>query len=339
MNYRFISQDEYVNYYLRHAIPYEGFVTGLGYAYCQYNMFSPTVYNPNGQMFWDRFPPTLLIQAIDSSDYMKERSLNISSEEISKLVLRTNLMGDTVVNLGNGKEVTIPKNATHKVNVCVNDTGSQVNISVSVTVDNENGMISASTECRLKDFPFVFMPSNTYLPVCMNDREINNKQASFDWFDATNFALGAASIYNIFPSQYLKYNEIWHVKKSGEVSTIFNRKKWNNPGAKYWRGKQVEPFTRARSIGKVLRKLGFAALGADIFLSGELKPSHAINGGMIGISWTGWGTIVAGIWFIADYGTMGYNWLFNDEAKGIGDIIDNLVEEEFGRLEFYEGLY
>ena len=35
---------------------------------------------------------------------------------------------------------------------------------------------------------------------------------------------------------------------------------------------------------------------------------------------TGVGTIIAGVWFIADYGTMGINYIFTGEAKGISDI-------------------
>jgi hypothetical protein len=58
-----------------------------------------------------------------------------------------------------------------------------------------------------------------------------------------------------------------------------------------------------------------------------------------GASTTGVGSIVAGIWFVADFGTMGVNYLFYDEAKGLGDIID---ETNFGKaitIKMYEGLY
>jgi hypothetical protein len=36
-------------------------------------------------------------------------------------------------------------------------------------------------------------------------------------------------------------------------------------------------------------------IGADILLSGEIKPSHLINGAMLGVSTTGVGTIIAGV--------------------------------------------
>lgn len=56
---------------------------------------------------------------------------------------------------------------------------------------------------------------------------------------------------------------------------------------------------------------------------------------MIGVSGMGIGSIVAGAWFIADYGTMGVNYLLNGEIKGLGDIIDDKV----GTYEMYDGLY
>ena len=36
---------------------------------------------------------------------------------------------------------------------------------------------------------------------------------------------------------------------------------------------------------------------------------------MLGVSTTGVGTIIAGVWFIADYGTMGINYIFTGEDK------------------------
>lgn len=80
-------------------------------------------------------------------------------------------------------------------------------------------------------------------------------------------------------------------------------------------------------------------LVADIALSGDIKPSHIINGAMLGASTTGVGSIVAGIWFVADFGRMGVNYLIYNEARGLGDIID---ESNFGRavtVKMYDGLY
>ena len=79
-------------------------------------------------------------------------------------------------------------------------------------------------------------------------------------------------------------------------------------------------LAKARNISTKLTHAGAVLIGADILLSGEIKPSHLINGAMLGVSTTGVGTIIAGVWFIADYGTMGINYIFTGEAKGISDI-------------------
>ena len=77
---------------------------------------------------------------------------------------------------------------------------------------------------------------------------------------------------------------------------------------------------KARNISTKLTHAGAVLTGADILLSGEIKPSHLINGAMLGVSTTGVGTIIAGVWFIAGYGTMRINYIFTGEAKGISDI-------------------
>ena len=92
---------------------------------------------------------------------------------------------------------------------------------------------------------------------------------------------------------------------------------------------------KARNILTKFTHAGAVLIGADILLFGEIKPSHLINGAMLGVSTTGVGTIIAGVWFIADYGTMGINYIFTGEAKGISDMID----ESIGTYELYEGIY
>lgn len=92
---------------------------------------------------------------------------------------------------------------------------------------------------------------------------------------------------------------------------------------------------KSRNILTKFTHAGAVLIGADILLSGEIKPSHLINGAMLGVSTTGVGTIIAGVWFIADYGTMGINYIFTGEAKGISDMID----ESIGTYELYEGIY
>ena len=63
--------------------------------------------------------------------------------------------------------------------------------------------------------------------------------------------------------------------------------------------------------------------------------SHGINAFMVGISFTGVGAIVAGVYFVADFATSGVNLLVNGEAKGLGDLTD----EYFGTVKLYDGIY
>ncbi|WP_202974468.1 RHS repeat domain-containing protein, partial [Chryseobacterium elymi] len=153
-----------------------------------------------------------------------------------------------------------------------------------------------------------------------------------------NAAVGAAATANIPRSGFFKYNELWHQTKTRGISYAWEGK-WKNPGAKYWRGQQVKGFQGARSLGTKLTAAGGVLLVADVAMSGELKPSHAINGAMLLASTTGIGSIVAGVWFVADMGTMGVNYLINREAKGLGDMIDESVANEYGKFEMYDGLY
>jgi hypothetical protein len=54
---------------------------------------------------------------------------------------------------------------------------------------------------------------------------------------------------------------------------------------------------------------------------------------------SGFGSLVAGGWFIADYGILGINYLLGNGAVSLGDMIDN---SSFGKkytYEMYDGLY
>jgi RHS repeat-associated protein len=147
-----------------------------------------------------------------------------------------------------------------------------------------------------------------------------------------NTSVGALSTSTVYTGKYYKWNDAWHYFK-------------NKPNAYFWQNRfkqlkgirtiQANKVAGARNLSGKLTKIGGVLIAADIVLSGELKPSHAINAAMLAASTTGVGAIAAGIWFIADFGTMGVNYLLNGEAKGIGDMID----ESVGTIELYEGVY
>ncbi len=56
---------------------------------------------------------------------------------------------------------------------------------------------------------------------------------------------------------------------------------------------------------------------------------------MLGLSFTGYGAIIAAGWVVVDLGVGGYNYFAHGEWQSLGDIIDKNV----GTIEMYEGLY
>ncbi len=63
--------------------------------------------------------------------------------------------------------------------------------------------------------------------------------------------------------------------------------------------KTYENITRNNRLGVA----GGLVIAGDVLYNSEVKASHAINAVMTGIAFTGWGAHVAGIWFVADFGT------------------------------------
>ena len=151
---------------------------------------------------------------------------------------------------------------------------------------------------------------------------------------AVNTSVGIVSDYMVYQGAYHKWNNVWHKTKTAGTAWCWQTK-WNNPGAIRHRNNQLKTVAKPRSLSTKLSKAGGVLIIADIGLSGELKPSHVINAALLAASSTGVGTLAAGIWFIADFGTMGVNYIFIGEAKGIGDIIDNSI----GTVEMWEGVY
>ena len=138
----------------------------------------------------------------------------------------------------------------------------------------------------------------------------------------------------MFHAKYLTYNELWHLTKTRGLATAW-QSKWSKPGAQYWRTQQLKPLAGARKLSGTLTKAGFVMVGADILLSGEIKPSHGINSFMLGISFTGYGAIIAAGWLVVDMGVGGYNYFTHGKWENLGDILD----KKLGKIELYEGLY
>ena len=155
-------------------------------------------------------------------------------------------------------------------------------------------------------------------------------------FFTANTAVGTISTANIPGTGVFKYNEVWHQTKTRGTSYVW-KKKWKNPGANYWRGQQIKPYQSARNLGNHLTKAGGVLLVADIAMSGQIKTSHLINAGMLTISTTGIGSIIAGAWFIVDMGVGGINYLNGDGFRTLSDIIDDSTGGSL--IDMYNGVY
>ncbi len=136
----------------------------------------------------------------------------------------------------------------------------------------------------------------------------------------------------------LKSNELWHFQKNGTVTHPW--KKMSN-GASHWKNNLVrhhrstfQSSAKAKAIfPSAMSYAGRFLLAADIGLTGEIKPSHVVNAVFLGASATGVGVIFSGVYFIADIGTKIIS------GRSIGERLDGWVENNYGRLKLYEGVY
>ncbi len=151
-----------------------------------------------------------------------------------------------------------------------------------------------------------------------------------------NIGAGILSLEDLRRTKTLTSNELWHLQKNGAVTHPW--KKMRN-GASHWKNNlaqshrvSAQTASKAKAL-KGLGKLGPGLLLADVAMSGEIKPSHAVNAVLIGASTTGVGAIFAGIYFIADIGT-GFV-----TGSSISERLDGWAADNVGTLELYEGLY
>ena len=62
-------------------------------------------------------------------------------------------------------------------------------------------------------------------------------------------------------------------------------------------------MSATKSLSNKLGVVSGAVIVGDVLYNSEIKASHGINAVMAGISFTGVGAVVAGVWFVADFGT------------------------------------
>lgn len=159
----------------------------------------------------------------------------------------------------------------------------------------------------------------SYDPLLSNPREVLKTG-----LQVSNFSVGGLSLWKVYQGKYLQWNELWHKTKTAGYAFRW-QKRWDNPGARYWRSKNISTVSNSRKWATRATKVGGVLLVADIALTGEIKPSHAINAAMLGASTTGVGSIVAGVWFLADTGTLLFNLAVYQENKSLSDIIDQSI--------------
>jgi hypothetical protein len=333
---RFISEEEYVSRYMRQAVPYEGFIVGKGYAYYYYNAIFPTTAAQNGAMFWDRYTPTFFVQRVDSSDYMKERSLNITPDDISNLLAHMNPDGTTTVNVGIGKNITLSKQ-NGAYNVWLEDNGSEIMVYIEVKDTRvELGKtieIIEKNSCRLKDFYTVFEPVDDYSPSAL---------------DISKIAVGELSI-------MVGATDFWWKKLPEQAKNKIVQDVLNNYG---WKTKQdireiipVKMKTAGRWVGGAGAAVSLWSAASDNRLTwGEVAD--------IGVAVTvafmsgpaGW--IVGGLYFVGDIvlkeitgysisesidNLIGEKALITDDILGtIGNFIKGIYNES---VDFIEGIY
>ena len=64
-----------------------------------------------------------------------------------------------------------------------------------------------------------------------------------------NTGLGVASVTATVKGDYLTRNELWHKTKTRGTAWRWQTNRWNNPGAKAWRLKQLNAVKGIRSVG------------------------------------------------------------------------------------------
>ncbi|WP_231847461.1 RHS repeat domain-containing protein [Flavobacterium branchiophilum] len=136
-----------------------------------------------------------------------------------------------------------------------------------------------------------------------------------------NSSLGFGSLYVGYKSNFHLQNEVWHQSKNGIINNVFE-KSWSKLKYKNVRTHQTGKLQLPRNINNGLAVASLVMTGVNVYKNGELKASDVFNASMAAISFTGVGSVVAGIYFVADLSTMGVSYLTTGEAKGIGTYLD-----------------
>jgi RHS repeat-associated protein len=157
--------------------------------------------------------------------------------------------------------------------------------------------------------------------VATRSTKTSNSSVTSDPLFWINSSLGFSSLYVGYKANFHLQNEIWHLSKSGQVHNSFE-KSWNKSKYKNVRTHQTSRLQLPRNISNGLAATSIIMTGVNVYRSGDLKGSDVLYATMAGISFTGVGSVVSGIFFVADFATMGISYLATGEAKSIGNYLD-----------------
>jgi len=115
------------------------------------------------------------------------------------------------------------------------------------------------------------------------------------------------------------------------MHSLTNSQQWkySYTASKYLKGKGINVQTRIikhgangvlKNASRNITYIGLALSVADVAIDGELRASHLLNAGMVGVSaipFAGW--IIGGSYFVADMITLGVT------GQSIGQHLDNYV--------------
>lgn len=156
---RYITKEEFEAFCATRRL-YEGFVIGMGYAYCETHVITPTHLHGSGSLpVWGNRPAAYTHniiahdQCLDSSHYAIFRSLRLTPDDFTKVLVGQTNHG-TTVNMGNGKAFSIPSAANHRIEIDIADNGHEM--AIRVRAENLDTNERHETTCLMKDFPLVF---------------------------------------------------------------------------------------------------------------------------------------------------------------------------------------
>ncbi len=136
----------------------------------------------------------------------------------------------------------------------------------------------------LKEFYSVTFPNIAW---------ITAQKKGDDWFNTAinhlGYTVGGSSLINDGVKTIAK-EYVRQVAINNELAGIKNAKLPNT-------------YNAAKSLSKKLGVVGGVIVAVDVAYNSQINTSDLISATMTGIAFTGWGAPIAGLWFIADFGT------------------------------------